>query len=78
MATMRLDGFAAMTAGGIQGSILTKPLRFDRGRLYVNADVEPGGRIQAEVLDESNAVRPGYRLSDCAAATGNSVRAPLS
>ena len=77
MATLRLDGFAAMTAGETEGTILTKPLRFDRGRLYVNADVQPGGHLQAEIIDEGDTVRPGYRLPDCAAVTGSSVRAPL-
>jgi len=77
MATMRLDGFAAMTAGETEGSLLTQPLRFSPGQLYVNADVQPGGSLKAEVVDETGAVRAGYELAACPAMTGDSIKAPL-
>lgn len=77
MATMRLDGFAAMTAGEAEGSLLTQPLRFSPGRLFVNADVQPGGSLKAEVIDEKRAVRTGYELAACKGIAEDSIKAPL-
>ncbi|MFV1967821.1 MAG: hypothetical protein ACC628_20515 [Pirellulaceae bacterium] len=77
MATMRLDGFAAMTAGEAEGSLLTKPLRFSSGKLYVNADVQPGGYLRAEVIDEKGKVCTGFELAACKEMTGDSIKVPL-
>ena len=77
MAHLRLDGFAAMTAGERPGSILTKPLRFSSGRLYVNADISPGGYLKAEILDENGKPHSGFDLSASTSLTGNTVRSPM-
>ncbi len=78
MATLRRDGFAAMQAGEVEASILTKPLRFDPGRLYVNAHVDPGGYVQAEILTAAGGALPGCELPACVAVAGDSIRAPLA
>jgi hypothetical protein len=77
MAHLRLDGFAAMTAGEQPGSILTKPLRIGSGRLYVNADISPGGYLKAEILDQNGKPRPGLELSASTSLTGNTLRSPM-
>ena len=77
MATLRLDGFGAMEAASIEGTVLTHPLRFEPGCLRVNTQVGSGGHVSAEVCGEHGPV-PGYRLSDCVEVTGDSTNAPLS
>ncbi len=78
MAYLRLDGFAAMTAGEQQeGLILTKPLRFGSGRLYVNADVHPGGYLKAELTDRNGNALSGYELTSSKGMTGDNLRAPM-
>jgi len=71
MATMRRDGFAAMVAGETEGSILTKPLQFQAGRLCINAVTEPDGFVKAELVDSANRPLAGYELKSCRALTGD-------
>jgi len=78
MAHLRLDGFAAMTAGEQQGAILTTLLRSGPGRLYVNADVAPGGSLKAEILDENGNPRPGFDLAAATSLTEDALRSPMS
>lgn len=78
MATVRPDGFAAMRATDTEGSLLTAPLSFKAGTLYINAAVENGGYVKAELLDVAGKVVPGYDLSACQAFTGDHVHAPLT
>jgi len=77
MATLRLDGFAAMAAGDAEGSILTKPLRFDTGRLLVNGNMESGGYIKAEVVATDRRICAGYELRSCVPVTDDSIRASI-
>jgi len=70
-ATMRRDGFAAMVAGETEGSILTKPLQFQAGRLCINAVTEPDGFVKAELVDSANRPLAGYELKSCRALTGD-------
>ena len=76
-ATLRLDGLAAMEAGETEGTILTNPLRFERGRLHVNASVDGGGYVKAELLHDGAVVR-GYDLARSRAVTTDSLSAPLT
>ena len=78
MATLRLDGFAAMSAGSTPGYVLTKPLDFERGRLWINAQVSPGGYVKAEILDAAGNPLAGYRECDCLGSQGDSIRTPLA
>lgn len=78
MATLRRDGFAAMTAEDGEGTILTKPLRFDPGRLFVNAEVKPGGYVKAEIIAPDGKACVGYDLQNCVPVTGDSLRMPLA
>ena len=62
-ATLRRDGFAGMVADG-EGEIVTKPLKFTGGRLFVNAECR-FGTVAAEILDEKGVPVPGFALADC-------------
>ncbi|WP_456428644.1 hypothetical protein [Rhodocaloribacter sp.] len=53
LATIRLDGFAAMHAGQFDGILETKPLPFEKSSLFLNADARHGA-IQVEVLDSAS------------------------
>jgi hypothetical protein len=77
IATIRADGFAALAADGAGGELLTKPLTFPAGELTVNANVQPGGYIRAELLDADGRVLPGYSLQDCQEVRGDSTAAAL-
>ncbi len=76
-ATLRLDGFAAMSAGAVGGHISTKPLAFEEGELWVNAQVAPGGYLKAEMLDAEGCPVVGYAEEDCMAFEGDSAGMPL-
>ena len=65
VATLRRDGFAGMVADGA-GEIVTKPLVFDGGHLFVNAECRFGS-VAAEVLGEDGKPLPGFSVADCAA-----------
>jgi hypothetical protein len=77
MATLRRDGFAAMTAGEKPGKIVTKLLRFKAGQLWINAQTEPDGFIKAEIVDAQGKPLPGYKENVSIAFAGDSVEIPL-
>jgi len=62
-ATLRRDGFAGMVADG-EGEIVTKPLKFTGGRLFVNAECRFGS-LAAEILDARGVPVPGFAAADC-------------
>ena len=63
VATLRRDGFAGMVADA-RGEIVTKPLVFDGGHLFVNAECRFGS-LAAEVLGEDGKPIPGFSSADC-------------
>ena len=63
LATLRLDGFVALTAARNSGTVTTKTLRLPGGSLFVNAGVK--GELRAELLDTEGCVLPGYSADDC-------------
>lgn len=77
MATLRPDGFAALRADDSEGTLVTKPMTFDAGKLSINANVAEGGYVKAELLDAAGKVVPGYTMDDCQPITGDQVRATL-
>jgi len=78
LATLRLDGFVSLTAGGDEGILLTQPLRFEAGTLRINATVQPGGSVKAELLDAAGQPRPGYGADRCQAFQGDSLDGALT
>lgn len=78
LATLRLDGFASLDAGGAQGTVVTKPLQFDSGELRINAIAQPGGYIKAEILDGGGKSLAGYELSACQPFSGDSLKGKIA
>jgi hypothetical protein len=78
LATLRLDGFAALAAGAEEGTLLTRPLHFAPGPLHVNAQTGPGGSVRAEVCDAQGTPLPGYEAARCTPCSGDATAAGLS
>jgi hypothetical protein len=78
MAMLRPDGFAALRAAETEGSVLTRPLSFEAGKLYVNAAVENGGYVKAELLDREGNVTDGFEAAKCDAVTGDQTHASVT
>lgn len=62
-ATMRRDGFCGMVADG-NGRIVTKPLEFTGGHLFVNAECM-FGEVSAEIIDADGKPFTGFAEADC-------------
>ena len=77
LATIRLDGFAALRGDEREGTLLTKPLAFDVGGLRVNATVDQAGHVKAELLDAGGKVVPGYSASECTAVQGDQLQGTI-
>ena len=55
------------------GEVTTHPIRFDGDDLCINAQVESGGRLGVEMLDENGSVLDGYTLDDFDSFAGDEV-----
>lgn len=77
LATLRRDGFASLSADRDGGTLLTRPLRFSGGHLFVNLKA-PSGRLRVAVLDQSGAPLPGFGPADCTPLTGDSTKLAVS
>jgi hypothetical protein len=64
LAVLRRDGFASMDAGEKEGTLTTRPVRFDGKHLFVNLDAADG-ELRVEVLDEKSAPIEGLTHNDC-------------
>ena len=62
-ATLRRDGFCGMVADG-DGEIVTKPLVFTGGHLFVNAECLYG-EVAAELIDGDGKALKGCSFADC-------------
>ena len=62
VATLRRDGFAGMVADA-RGEIVTKPLLFDGGHLFVNTECRFGS-LAAEILGEDGKPIQGFSAAD--------------
>jgi hypothetical protein len=64
LATLRRDGFASMDAGAAEGTLTTRPVRFQGKHCFVNADTH-AGELRAEILDERGKVIPPFSRAHC-------------
>ena len=62
-ATLRRDGFCGMVADGV-GELVTRPLAFTGGHLFVNAECL-FGEVAAEVIDAEGRAIAGFAAADC-------------
>jgi len=64
LATIRPDGFASLNAPYDEGRVTLKPLLYRGTQLQVNAKAN-FGELTVEVLDERQAVIPGFTREEC-------------
>jgi hypothetical protein len=72
--TLRVDGFASVSATAAGGQLLTKPLRFTGKRLVLNCSTSAAGGIRVEIQDEAGKPLPGFSLPDSAEIYGDSLQ----
>ena len=74
LAKLRRDGFVSLDAGDVrEGSIVTRQLLTEGGRLVLNARVRPSGYLDVEVTDANDQVLPGFARAVCERFTGDSL-----
>lgn len=71
LAVLPADRFVALRASS-RGTVLTRPLRFNRGVLRVNADAT-GGALRAELVAADGRAVPGYELEECSPLSGDAA-----
>ena len=75
LARLRRDGFVSLDAGEMrEGSIVTRPLHTEGGRLALNAQVRPGGYIDVAVTDADDRILKGFERASCRRLTGDSLQ----
>lgn len=72
LALLRRDGFTSMDAGATPGELLTRPVRFQGRRLFVNVD-NPLGELRVEVLDANSQPIAPFTLANCRPASADST-----
>ena len=73
LAKLRLDGFCSMSAGDIEGWLITRRELLRVPQLTINAKTAAGGYVIAEILDTNNTVVPGFSRHDCIPFSGDSI-----
>ena len=86
LATLRRDGFVSLDDFGDtpprydprpalpSRSVTTRPVVFNGSRLFVNASIEAGGELRAEVLDVGGKVVSSFSAARCEPIRGNGTR----
>lgn len=64
LAVLRRDGFASMDAGSDEGTLTTRPVRFNGKHLFVNL-ATPKGELRVEVLDQEGRVLEPFTRANC-------------
>ncbi|EON77856.1 hypothetical protein ADIS_1775 [Lunatimonas lonarensis] len=71
--SMRLDGFASLSAGYAGGEMLTKPFVFSGEKLEVNYSTSAAGEIRIELLDAEGNSLPGFSMKETQPLIGNEI-----
>lgn len=71
--SMRLDGFASVTAPLSGGELLTKPVIFEGDQLLLNFSTSAAGQVRVEIQDAQGQAIPGFALDDCQPVIGNEI-----
>ncbi|SEJ58506.1 hypothetical protein SAMN05216327_11379 [Dyadobacter sp. SG02] len=72
--SMRIDGFASLTAPYQGGEVVTKPFVFSGKELEINYATSAAGELKIELQDASGKAIPGFTIDDCPAIIGNEIR----
>ncbi len=64
LATLRRDGFTSMDAGGTEGTLTTRPIRFRGRHAFVNVDC-PEGELRMEILNEQGKPIAPFTRDNC-------------
>lgn len=76
--TLRIDGFASLSAPMKGGEVITKPFKFDGVKLSINFATSVAGSIRIELQDvEGNAI-PGFTLQECNELYGDNLDREVS
>lgn len=71
--SLRVDGFAALSAPYGGGEMVTKPFTFRGKELVLNFATSAAGSVRIEVQDERGKAIPGFALTDCEEVIGNEI-----
>ncbi|MBD3630471.1 hypothetical protein [Cyclobacterium sp.] len=71
--SLRLDGFASLSAGYEGGEMLTKPFVFEGQNLELNYSTSAAGEIRIELLDGDGNKLPGYSMEEGQLVIGNEI-----
>ncbi|MDR1724734.1 MAG: hypothetical protein LBR84_12450 [Tannerella sp.] len=71
--SMRIDGFASLSAPYKGGEVVTKPLLFSGKFLEINYSTSAAGELRFEIQDEKGIVIQGFGLDDSDMITGNEI-----
>jgi hypothetical protein len=71
--SMRLDGFASVSASYDGGEMVTRPLRFAGSRLRINFATSAAGGVRVEIQDANGEPVPGFTLDDAVPVIGNEI-----
>ncbi len=63
--TLRVDGFVSVNAPLSGGEFVTRPLRFQGGKLTINFSTSAAGSVRIELQDAKGKPIPGFTLADC-------------
>lgn len=71
------DRFLGWRTGPDWGELLTKPVTFRGGRLFVNFEAEPGGALLVEILSPDGGPLEGFSLDRCQPLLGGALHAEV-
>jgi hypothetical protein len=75
--SLRLDGFASVSAPFAGGEMVTKPLVFTGGPLVLNYSTSAAGSIRVEIQDAAGTPIPGFTLADFPERYGDEIEGVL-
>ncbi|WP_372934567.1 hypothetical protein [Mariniphaga sediminis] len=71
--SLRIDGFASLSAPYKGGEFVTKPFTFSGDELEINYSTSAAGEIKFEIQDQDGKPIPGYTLEDSQVIIGNEI-----
>lgn len=71
--SLRLDGFVSVNAGYGGGEVVTRPVRFEGGRLYLNFATSAAGVVRVELQGAGGLPLDGFTAADCDELFGDTV-----